>query len=68
MSSLPVAACPNCHWSLEPQGDDPDEIVRVGVELEEHLARDHDMTWSRAREIAGAWLTRAVASLKARTG
>lgn len=61
---LPAAECPSCGWRLEPQGSEPEEVVRVGVELEEHLARDHDMTWSRAREIAGSWLARAVARLQ----
>lgn len=62
MASVPLAKCPVCGWSLQPANDEPDEIVRVAVAFEEHLARDHDMTWGRARETARDWLGRAIES------
>jgi len=60
MSQIPQASCAICAFSEQPKNDEPDEIVRVAVALEEHLARDHDLSWSRARETARSWLDRAI--------
>ena len=64
MAPIPHAKCPTCGWRQCPQTDEPDEIVQVAVALEEHLARDHDMTWSRAREEARGWLDLAIDATK----
>jgi len=45
---------------MQAQNDEPEEIVRVAVALEDHLAREHDVTWSRARDTARDWLGRAI--------
>jgi hypothetical protein len=60
MAIVPLAKCAVCGWSQQAQSDDPEEIVRVAVAFEDHLARDHDMTWARARETAREWLGKAI--------
>ncbi|MBS2032826.1 MAG: hypothetical protein JST54_33440 [Deltaproteobacteria bacterium] len=64
MAEIPQASCGICAFCEQPRNDEPDEIVRVAVALEEHLARDHDLSWSRARETARSWLDRAIESTR----
>lgn len=60
MLTIPLAACPNCRWRLQAVETEPEEIVRVAMEFELHLAQEHDVTWHRARETARGWLELAI--------
>jgi len=68
MLTIPLAACPNCRWSLQAAESEPEEIVRVAMELELHLAQEHDVTWHRARETARSWLELAIEASRPASG